>query len=475
MTKPPLTNQVVGRAFRKLADEHFAPDPQRDDATWQKIQDRNVQEPLGLHAIRSAKPKDRRWILAGSAFAAAAVFMGVVTWRNEPEEFTYTVDKVLRAKASSELNNTAGELVASEEQEVRLTFSDESHATLAPHSTIRLTVSDGPRRVEGRLAQGKLSFETGPEPAAELRLYAGTFRLSAVGASFMFSYVPGEGEARLTTKTGEVNIVDGEGVRHRVAANQSLTLSESVPSAVATVSAASKRSVASGTSVASKRSAASKTSAASKIRTLVESGDGERPTLNRHVKVSEGSQENKFENASNQDQQETRVSSKNESVVNVSFAQLAAEGKFSEVVSAAQAQGVSHVLSKAPASEMQELAQAARYTGNLALAAQVWTHMTNRFSGSPIGKNARFFLGRLAEQQGNIALALANYDRYLREAGAGVYTAEALGRKLNLVHKSQGAQKAESVAREYLRLFPTGPYSRAARELLSSSALIEAD
>jgi TolA-binding protein len=143
---------------------------------------------------------------------------------------------------------------------------------------------------------------------------------------------------------------------------------------------------------------------------------------------------------------------------------LAAEGKFAEVVAEAKRQGLSRVLATASAAELQELGQAARYTGDLALAAQTWNHMTTRFSGAS-AQNARFFLGRLAEQQGEIRQALQHYDAYLTRGGGGVYTAEALGRKLSIVNKSHGAQKARPIAQEYLRKFPQGPYAKTAREL----------
>lgn len=91
--------------------------------------------------------------------------------------------------------------------------------------------------------------------------------------------------------------------------------------------------------------------------------------------------------------------------------------------------------------------------------------MTQRFRGAP-AQSARFFLGRLAEQQGNPTLALNHYGAYLEGSGGGVYTAEALGRKLSIVHQSHGAQKARPIAEEYLRRFPQGAYAKTARGLV---------
>src|SRR5690606_10005177 len=115
----------------------------------------------------------------------------------------------------------------------------------------------------------------------------------------------------------------------------------------------------------------------------------------------------------------------------------------------------------ASAAELQQLAQAARYSGDFSLAAQTWNHMTTRFSG-PTGQNARFFLGRLAEQRGDSGQALQHYDAYLAASRGGVYTAEALGRKLSIVNKSHGVQKARPIAQEYLRRFPQGAYAKTA-------------
>jgi TolA-binding protein len=91
----------------------------------------------------------------------------------------------------------------------------------------------------------------------------------------------------------------------------------------------------------------------------------------------------------------------------------------------------------------------------------------SRFPGSPSALDAAFLIGRLVEsQQGEIGDAVKWYDTYLAGAPAGTYASEALGRKMMATEQLRGSVASESLAREYLRRFPKGPFAGAARALL---------
>lgn len=449
MTKTPLTNESVSRAFHHLAEEHFAPDAKRDEATWQKIQQRREQKPANLHVVSKPRLSKYRFVGAAalvSAAAAGAVMLFAGTRTHEPEKLSYSVNMAFPVKDKKRsveqtiAGDPRGDLIASEDQEVKLNFSDSSRATLAPHTTLRLTTTDAPARVDGRLAQGRITFEGGQKPTegaqaptTQVRLSAGTFRLNAVGASFIFSYLPGESEVRLMTQAGVVQLTDTTGRVHEVRESEKLTLSErQTPD----------------------RDQEAPTSTPQSER--VGGHDNEAHQIGDVAQVSDKALTS------------TEALSKAESRLGPTFAELAAEGKFAEVVASARSQGLSQLLASSPASELQELAQAARYTGNTTLATQVWTQIASRFSGTAAGRNAQFFLGRLAEQQGDNQGALSHYGNYLGQSGGSLYMAEALGRKLDLVQKIQGNRKALPVAREYLRLFPQGPYARTARDIVGA-------
>ncbi len=143
-----------------------------------------------------------------------------------------------------------------------------------------------------------------------------------------------------------------------------------------------------------------------------------------------------------------------------------ASGKFEDVVRSAQREGVEQVLARRDATELQALAQAARYTGNTKLAVQAWTTIRKRFAGQAASAQAAFFLGRIDDQMGRPEQALRWFDTYLSEAPTGVYASETLGRKLTLIRATRGDDKAREVAREYVARFPHGPYADTARDIL---------
>jgi len=144
-----------------------------------------------------------------------------------------------------------------------------------------------------------------------------------------------------------------------------------------------------------------------------------------------------------------------------------AQGKFKEIVRDAEARGVPGCLASCSAADLRALSDAARYTGDSALAERTLMSLRQRFPGAPRSE-AAFLLGRLHEKRGGLSVALGWYDSYLREAPSGPFAAEALAGKLRAVKATQGVQAAAAVAREYLARFPKGVHVNAAREILES-------
>ena len=149
------------------------------------------------------------------------------------------------------------------------------------------------------------------------------------------------------------------------------------------------------------------------------------------------------------------------------WSQDIAQGKFKEIVRDAEARGIAGCLASCSAADLRALSDAARYTGDSALAERTLLSLRQRFPGAP-GSEAAFLLGRLHEKRGGLGVALGWYDSYLREAPSGPFAAEALAGKLRAVKASQGRQAAAPVAREYLARFPKGVHVNAAREILES-------
>jgi hypothetical protein len=79
--------------------------------------------------------------------------------------------------------------------------------------------------------------------------------------------------------------------------------------------------------------------------------------------------------------------------------------------------------------------------------------------------DAAFLLGRLEETAQHSELALTWYERCLTESPHGTYVSEGLGRKMTVIQRLHGDDRARPVAEEYLRRFGNGTYAAAARAL----------
>jgi len=149
------------------------------------------------------------------------------------------------------------------------------------------------------------------------------------------------------------------------------------------------------------------------------------------------------------------------------WAEAVAAGQWDRVLAEVDHAGVKQTLARASSEELLALADASRYRQRTGLARAALLAERSRFPGSQSALDAAFLLGRLAEsRQGEMRQAADWYDTYLAGAPAGTYASEALGRKMMATRHLRGAAAAESLATEYLRRFPAGPYAGAAHALL---------
>jgi TolA-binding protein len=128
--------------------------------------------------------------------------------------------------------------------------------------------------------------------------------------------------------------------------------------------------------------------------------------------------------------------------------------------------GVKSTLEKASSEDLFALADAARYRRRMDLAREALLAERRRFPGSARSLDAAFLLGRVEEtSERGMAKAVQWYEEYLARTPTGTYAAEALGRKMILTSKLDGAAQAQPVAEQYLRRFPNGAYAGSARVL----------
>jgi len=147
----------------------------------------------------------------------------------------------------------------------------------------------------------------------------------------------------------------------------------------------------------------------------------------------------------------------------VTWSARVAKGEFQTVVDEAERRGESDVLNRASASDLNALADAARYTGKIDLAKRTLESERTRF---PKKTDATFLLGKIAEDNDHAPTkAIEYYDAYLVETPSGTYAQECLGRKMSLERKS-APQSAKASADRYLRAYPDGSYAGVAREIL---------
>lgn len=142
-----------------------------------------------------------------------------------------------------------------------------------------------------------------------------------------------------------------------------------------------------------------------------------------------------------------------------------AQGQYESVVQSALKAGLDSSLAESSVSELWALADAARYSRHPDVARGALTAVRQRFPSSTQARAASFFLGRLAEAGQDPRAALSWFSTYLTEAPNGTYASEALGRKMTLVQKLEGAAAARPFAEAYLRTFANGTYAEAARAL----------
>jgi transmembrane sensor len=150
------------------------------------------------------------------------------------------------------------------------------------------------------------------------------------------------------------------------------------------------------------------------------------------------------------------------------WARLLRRGDFASIVREAEAMGLERCLTRASFAELRMLADAARYTGRLALAERSLLALRRRAPGKAAA--AAFFLGRLYESEGRGAEALAMYEQHLAEAPRGDYAEQAQAGRLRVLVQRGEVERAREAARQYLEAHPDGVHAASARRVLAPAS-----
>ncbi|HYQ14152.1 MAG TPA: FecR domain-containing protein [Polyangiaceae bacterium] len=405
--REPVSLAHVASSFRHLAEQHARRRAARDaKRAWARIHE---------SAFRATRSPFANWSVRHTGFAfAALVCLSVgatalaMTFRGH--ELGYEV-------SGAEAN---GGLIRADRGDALVSFTDDSSVKVAQSSRLSIDVV-GEHAALARLVAGKLHVNVRHHGDTSYRFLAGPYEVRVVGTEFDLAWEPGAAGFSLTMQHGEVRVVGPDGMVRSVIGGEALRLPGEERVAANVAAAATPAPVA----IAD---------------THVLEPSGVAPRASAHVAATP------------------------------SWDALVAKGRFAEVVRDAEAMGVGTALGARSGADLKALGQAARYTGDRALALRAFGALRQRFANSEAGRPASFFIARIQEEQGSPREALRWLSIYLGEAPRGVYAAEALGRRLMLTERVSGRATAAPLAREYLERFPQGAYAASARAILQLQA-----
>lgn len=372
----------------------------------------------------TAAPRPRPWLFPSLAtvLVAAVVIAGLrIRSTNAPSPITFVTGAG---------TGQVGTYVASVgHNKVPLRFSDGSVVTLEPDARARV-VRTTPHGASIVLETGTASVHVVHRRATHWSIAAGPYIVAVTGTSFLVTWTPASSELDVQMRSGVVRVtgpgiesgVEVRGTEHFVTSTAARV--ENLPASAGALLEARPPPSGLALDTSSPRpSAASPATAPDRIAVSRLPANGQ------------------------------------------SWAALAAQGRYREVLKAARQRGMNATLTSASARDLAILADAARFSGQNDLAERALLAVRSRFPQTPQAHSAAFLLGRLADERGAPSAAVGWYDRYLAEAPSGGLVPEALGRRMLALKKAGDVAGSRKAALDYLRRFPNGPYAGVAREV----------
>lgn len=352
------------------------------------------------------------------AFAALVFATGLVWWVATPASITYAV-----------VSGTERGGVVVGSQATRLLFSEGSEVLLeqgAETEISELSAQGG----SVRLRRGRARVSITPRADAEWLVQAGPYAVRVTGTEFDVAWSEAERVLEVSMRTGSVEVTGASLAApiHLRAGQRLVRRGDDARPAVEPVPLPTSSSA----NVAPSQDPAEE-------RTAVEDAVGRNSRGPQPARPAE-----------------------------VSWSKQVAQGKFQEVLQAAEQRGLENVLARASLADLRAVSDAARYARRTGVAERALLSQRQRFGTSTAARDAAFLLGQLTESHEQAA-ALAWYDTYLREAPNGSYASQALGRKMMIAYRADGATRADAIATDYLVRYPRGPYAAAARRIVAEA------
>ncbi|HEX5101597.1 MAG TPA: FecR family protein [Polyangiaceae bacterium] len=408
-TPEPGARDAAGK-LALLARQSLSGDAtRRDPASFAKVD------------AKIAHNKRRRRTAWASATAVVALAAALAVLVTRTRSLTYQVVNGAVVEGSR--------IVAGPSTEVR--FSDGSELALDPGTQTRIAALDA-RGGQVSLDDGAANVKIAKRPGAAWTLAAGPYSVRVTGTAFLLSWSKSKQAFEIAMKSGSV-VVTGPLIGAGIALHAGQRLHSDVGTGRLIVDDGSAPAVAAVLAPTPSPAAATPTpTAALSPAAPAPSGPGPDASAQSHGSGLE-------------------------------WRKKAAQGEFGDVIAAAERRGLDTTLATAPLDDLAALADSARYARRSSLAKRTLLAERSRFPKSGAARDAAFFLGRIAEDEGGGASEW--YDRYLNESPQGAYASQALGRKMMLVYQQRGAAAAQALAAEYLARYPSGAYAGTAKKI----------
>ncbi|HMI91373.1 MAG TPA: FecR family protein [Polyangiales bacterium] len=418
------------------------------DALRARSRDRaEVREQLAEQRARPpGRNPQRRWAGAalGAALAAAAV---VALWPRVSRDGRVPAAGVPLAALleGSQQAVTAGAFVeAPASQALAVRFSDGTRLRLSAGARVRLVALDA-SGAHVLLESGRLHVEVVPKAHARWRMSAGPFVVRVTGTRFDLSWAPEQDRFELDLASGQVEVggcVFGPGYRMR--AGQRIHASCKLGQFEVAEQRAGGERVEHG----------SAPPASAHAETAVPAAPSDAPAAASPDAKSE-----------HREQAATAVPAV------AADSPRASKNKRGEAAVQAQPEperaaqrAFEQRCERANSEQLVQLAEAARFAGELEREELAWRLLRRRFAGTSRAALAAFALGRLAfDVRGEHRKAAEWFGTYLKEQPAGLLAREARGRLIEATVAAGDATRARALAQAYLREHPDGPHADLAR------------
>lgn len=361
-----------------------------------------------MYRTMHARPDLRRWWAVPAALAVMLALVWLV--RVAPRDTTLVATLAARPVA-------AGSSLRAGHERLALEFSDHSRVALAPETDARLAQSDA-GRVRIELERGRLELSVTPGGQRAWIVGAGPYTVDVTGTVFAVAWEPGTQSLAVDVTTGSVRVrgvaLGADGTR--LSAGQHLRFGGAQalsPAATVTATATAPDC----------REPACGAQATATVRP--------RPVVTWRV--------------------------------------LAERGEHAEAVAAAEREGVTGLVERLGAADLDRLVLSARLAGAAGPAREGLLALRRRFPAHATTHGAAFLLGRVAfDLAGDPRAAAGWFETYLREQPRGALAEQARGRLMEIWSDGGDGARAQEIARDYLQHHGHGERAGLARRIVES-------